>query len=70
MAIYEIDALVTWVMPCIWELPDLVAFMTLLTELGDVKISGSSSHIMREFKLLKQGLCCIADPSTVLQDRI
>ena len=39
VATYEMDALVTWVIPCIRALPDLVAFTTLLTELGDVKIN-------------------------------
>ena len=33
------DAHVTRVIPCIWALPDLVAFTALSTELGDVKIN-------------------------------
>lgn len=39
VATYEIDARVTCVMPCIRALPDLVAFTTLSTELGDVKMN-------------------------------
>ena len=39
MATYEMDALVTWVIPCIQALPDLVAFTALSTELGEVKMN-------------------------------
>ena len=36
VAMYTMDGEVTWVIPWILALPDLVAFITLSTELGDV----------------------------------
>ena len=38
VAMYAIEALVTPVMPCMRAFPDLVALVSLSTELGDVKM--------------------------------
>ena len=38
VATYAIDPAVTWVIPWIRALPDLVAFGSFSTELGDVKM--------------------------------
>ena len=54
IATYAKEAVVAQVILCIWAFPDLIAFTSFSTELGDVKICLNAYELMNEQMKVKE----------------